>query len=299
MQAQAVAARPNILDFLELTKPRITLLVLLTTFTGMLLGAEGPLSLSLTLFALLGTGMAAASASTLNNYYDRDVDTLMERTRRRALPSGRVKPASALIIGIALSVLSFVVLAIFVNLLSALLALGANLYYVIVYTRYLKRTTLHCTVLGSLAGALPPVIGWAAVTNQIGLEALVLFGILFLWQPPHFWALALGRYEEYARARLPMLPVVRGEAAAKRQILLYSVALVPISLLLYPLGVTGPIYAGVATALGAGFVLIAALMNCKAGELWAKRLFLYSLFYLTSLFVILVLLKISDKLLGG
>lgn len=276
-------------DYPELTKPRITLLVLITTLTGMWLASRGQLPLSLTLFTLLGTGLAVASASTLNNYFDRDIDALMPRTQRRALPAGRVKPASALILGIALGVLSFGVLAILVNLLSAFLALGANLYYVAVYTRYLKRTTPHCTVLGGVSGALPPVIGWAAVTNQISLEALVLFGILFLWQPPHFWALALGRREEYGRAGLPMLPVVRGEVATKRQILLYSVALVPVSLLPYPLGLAGSIYAGAAVALGTGFVLLAAFVHNRAEAPWAKCLFLYSPFYLAALFLALVL----------
>jgi len=289
MQAQALVSRPIVLDFLELTKPRITLLVLITTLTGMWLASGGQLPLSLTLFTLLGTGLAVASASTLNNYFDRDVDALMWRTQRRALPAGRVKPDSALALGTALGVLAFVVLAIFVNLLSALLALGANLYYVAVYTCWLKRTTSHCTALGGVAGALPPVIGWTAVMNQIGLEALVLFGVLFLWQPPHFWALALGRRDEYAKAGLPMLPVVRGEAATKRQILFYSVALLPVSLLLYSLGLAGSIYAGVATVLGTGFVLLAAFVNSKTGERWAKRLFLYSLFYLAALFLALVL----------
>lgn len=292
MQAQALGTRRIALDFLELTKPRITLLVLITTLTGLWLAAEGRhggLPLHLALFTLLGTGLAVASASTLNNYFDRDVDALMPRTQRRTLPAGRVKPVSALILGAALGVLSFAVLTIFVNLLSALLALGANLYYVAVYTRWLKRTTPHCTVLGGVAGALPPMIGWAAVTNQISLEALVLFGILFLWQPPHFWALALGRREEYARAGLPMLPVVRGEVSTKRQILFYSVALVPVSLLLYPLGLAGLIYAGVAAALGGGFVLLAAFVHNRAQTPWAKRLFLYSLFYLAALFLVLVL----------
>lgn len=277
------------LDLLELTKPRITLLVLITTLTGMWLAAKGELPLPLTLFTLLGMGLAVASASTLNNYFDRDVDALMPRTQRRALPAGRVKPAWALILGAALGVLSFVVLAILVNLLSAVLALGANLYYIAIYTCWLKRTTPHCTVLGGAAGALPPVIGWAAVTNRISLEALVLFGILFIWQPPHFWALALGRRDEYARAGLPMLPVVRGEAATKRQILLYSIALVPISPLLYPLGLAGPIYAGVAVALSTGFILLAAFVQNRAETPWAKHLFFYSLFYLAALFLALVL----------
>ncbi len=179
MQAQAVATRPIALDLLELTKPRITLLVLITTLTGLWLATGGHLSPSLALLTLLGTALAVASASTFHNYFDRDVDALMPRTQRRALPAGRVKPASALILGAALCVISFAVLALFVSLLSAFLALGADLDSGAIYTCWLKRTTPHCTVLGGVAGAMPPMIGWAAVTNQINIEALVLFGILF------------------------------------------------------------------------------------------------------------------------
>lgn len=278
-------------DYLSLTKPRITLLVLLTTLAAMYLAARGALSWDLVFFTLLGTGLASASASVLNCYLDRDIDALMTRTQHRPLPAGRVRVESALAIGISWAALSFAILALFVNLLSALLALAAILSYVVLYTLWLKRTTPRCTELGGLAGALPPVIGWAAVTNHVGVEALVLFAMIFLWQPPHFWALALFRTDDYRRANLPMLPIVRGADVTKKALLRYTVALLPISTLLYyPLQIVGLAYLTVALLLGLGFLSL-AVMNLRtlASEREAKGLFFYSIAYLSLLFVAMVL----------
>ncbi|MBI1742558.1 protoheme IX farnesyltransferase [Candidatus Acetothermia bacterium] len=290
MEAVNTFNRQTFSDYLSLTKPRITLLVLLTTLAAMYLAAHGLPDLWLVFFTLLGTGLASASAAVLNCYIDRDIDTRMTRTRNRPLPAGRLKPESALIFGILLQVLSFIVLVLSVNWLAALLALAANVSYVGVYTLWLKRTTPRCTEIGGIAGALPPVIGWAAVTNHIGVEALILFALMFLWQPPHFWALALFRTEEFRQANLPMLPVVRGPAVTKNYILLYAAAMLLISLLLYPLKIVGFGYLIGATVLGLGFVALAMLnMKASSGDRQAKQLFFYSMAYLSLLFIAMVL----------
>ncbi len=291
MQAVTTAInRQAFSDYISLTKPRITLLVLLTTLAAMYLAAKGIPNFVLVFFTLLGTGLASASAAVLNCYIDRDIDTRMERTRNRPLPSSRLKPESALLFGILLQVLSFAILILKVNVLSALLALLANLSYVLVYTLWLKRTTPRCTEIGGIAGALPPMIGWTAVTNHIGLESVVLFAIMFLWQPPHFWALALFRTEEYRNANIPMLPVVQGARVTKNYIMGYSIVMLPVSLLLYSLNVVGLGYLVAATTLGLGFILLAATnMRSSATDRQAKQLFFYSMAYLTLLFVAMVL----------
>jgi protoheme IX farnesyltransferase len=290
MQAVTTAINRQIFsDYLSLTKPRITLLVLLTTLAAMYLAAKGLPDLALVFFTLLGTGLASASAAVLNCYIDREIDTRMERTRNRPLPAGRVKPEAALYFGIVLQILSFIALALYVNLLSALLALLANLSYVLVYTLWLKRTTPRCTEVGGIAGALPPMIGWVAVSNHIGLESLVLFAIMFLWQPPHFWALALFRTDEYRAAKIPMLPVVRGAGVTKNYIMGYSILMVLASLLLYLLNVVGLGYLVAATVIGLGFIVLAATnLRSSATDRQAKQLFFYSMAYLTILFVAMV-----------
>lgn len=289
MQVQALPLRQVLADYVNLTKPRITFLVLVTTLAGLWLGAHGVPSFALVFFTLLGTGMASASAAVLNNFIDRDLDAVMERTRQRPLPSGRLRPSEALLFGGSLSLISFVMLAIFVNLLSALLALLAILFYVGIYTAWLKRTTPLCTVVGGVAGALPPVIGWAAVTNQIELGAMVLFALLFLWQPPHFWALGLLRIDEYRRAGLPILPVIHGPNMTYRQILLYAALLLPVSLMLYPLGAVGWGYLVVASILGLGFVALAILVLVSPQrDRLTRSLFLYSTLYLAVLSVLML-----------
>lgn len=217
-------------------------------------GGRRTVPIDQTLLALLGIGLASAASCALNNYFDRDIDALMKRTQHRGLPSGRIKPREALWLGLGLNLLAFTVLLVGVNSISAWLALFTVLFYVVIYTLWLKRMSPLCTAIGGVAGALPPVIGWSAITGDIGVPALILFGILFLWQPPHFWALAVLRTEEYRQAGIPMLPVVRGEHITKRQMLLYTIALLPVSLLLYVQGWTGVFYLMVALA-GGGFYL--------------------------------------------
>jgi protoheme IX farnesyltransferase len=292
MQVQSLTGRRALADYLDLTKPGITLMVLFTTLAGLWLASRGIPPLGLTFFALLGTGLASAAAATFNNLLDRDLDATMERTRDRPLPAGRLRPAEALALGVSLTVASLTVLSALVNLLSAFLALLAIFAYVAIYTAWLKRSTPLGTVFGGVVGAIPPMIGWTAVTGQIDAGALVLFAILFLWQPPHFWALALLRTEEYRAAGLPMLPVVRGPEATWRQIVLYIAALLPVSLLLYPLGLVGLEYVLVAKGLGLGFLIRALRARAAPPERrapLARGLFLYSLLYLAGLTVAMLL----------
>ncbi len=288
--AKRTALRQAISDYLALTKPRITLLVLVTTAAAFWVAAKESFSLELFVITLVGTGLAAAAAGVLNCLIDRDVDALMARTQSRPLPSGRVSPRAALLFGTALTVGSFVVLGWGTNLLAAGLALFAILFYTLIYTRWLKRTSPLCTEVGGIAGALPPVIGWAAATGEIGAPALVLFGILFFWQPPHFWALALGRAEEYRAANLPILPVARGPNLTRRRSVLYTLALLPTSLLLFfPLGVAGGFYAAGAAALGMGLIYLAWKDWRSPSPAGGKRLFLYSMLYLALVFLLIVL----------
>jgi len=271
----------------QLTKPRILLLVLITTFSGMWIGVGGAPELSLAFYTLLGVGCAAASSSALNNLIDRQRDALMARTRKRALPSGKVKPEAALALGIMLGLASFTVLYLKVNLQTALIALWTICFYVLIYTLLLKPTTPASTVLGGIAGAMPPVMGLAAV-GEMGWAALVLFGILFLWQPPHFWALALFRCEEYRQAGFKILPVVEGVEKTRQQMWLYTLLLVPVSFAPWLLDLTGNWYLATAVILNALYVrwtwqFIRAEYSHKA----ARRLFFYSITYLTILFIVL------------
>ncbi len=286
MNATITAVRTQASDFFELCKPRITLLVLLTTFTGMWLAGGGSVSAELVIYTLIGTGLASASSGALNNYVDREVDKLMARTRTRALPSARLFPQQALWLGGLLSITSFATLFYLVNPLTAYLALGTTFFYVVIYTIWLKRSTPLCTEIGGVAGALPPVIGWAAVTNDISWQAMVMFIIMFIWQPPHFWALALLRAEEYKRANLPMLPVVSGMESTKFRMLLYTIILIPVSTTMFWLNLTGPIYLTAAIVLGAIYLLITIDFARKPiTHQSTKRLFGYSIIYLCGLFV--------------
>lgn len=272
-------------DYLALTKPRIVGLLLITTIPAMIMAHEGWPSGWLILLTLAGGTLSAAGANAINCYIDRDIDGMMARTRNRPLPDGRIEPQLALIFGIALGVAGFAVLAATVNFASALLATGALVFYVFVYTIWLKRTTTQNIVIGGAAGAMPPLIGWAAVTGGLDWPAAVLFGIVFFWTPPHFWAIALRYQTDYERASVPMLPVVSGAAETGRQMLLYSVALVATSLLLWPVAGTGWLYPVVALALGAGFISFAYRVWREPGDRTSKALFLYSLPYLALLFV--------------
>jgi protoheme IX farnesyltransferase len=262
-------------------------LLLATAAGGLVLGARGVPSAGLVVATLGGLALACGGASALNHVLDRDVDRFMRRTDRRPVAAGRIAPARALEFGIALSAVSFVVLASLVNVLAALLALFGNLFYVLVYTRWLKRSTPQNIVIGGAAGAVPPVVGWAAATGNLTLPALLLFLIVFFWTPPHFWALALLIRRDYEAARIPMLPVVRGEPATARAIVRYSVVLVAITLLPFAAQTVGAAYLGAAIVLGGVFLALALALQRRTTPVRARRLFSYSLAYLALLFVAL------------
>jgi len=276
-------------DYVTLTKPRIMVLLLLTAATGMFVGAGGVPAAGLLAATLGGLALACGGASALNHVLDRDIDAHMRRTDRRPVAAGRVAPARALEFGVALSALSFVVLASFVNVLAALLAVAGNLFYVVVYTRYLKRSTPQNIVIGGAAGAVPPLVGWAAATGNLTLPALFLFLIVFYWTPPHFWALALLIKRDYEAAQVPMLPVVKGEAETARSIVRYTLLLVAISLLPVFWNTVGWIYLGAALILGGGFIALALALRRETTPARAKRLFTFSLAYLALLFVAMAL----------
>ncbi|MEN3342985.1 MAG: heme o synthase [Actinomycetota bacterium] len=277
-------------DYVSLTKPRIMVLLLATGFCGMIAGARGWPGTATAAAAMAGLALACGGASALNHVLDRDIDPLMgPRTRRRPVASGRVAPSRALEFGLALSALSFVLLASAVNVLTAVLALVGNLFYVLVYTRWLKRTTPQNIVIGGAAGAVPPLVGWAAATGHVTVAALILFAIVFVWTPPHFWALALLIKDNYSAAKVPMLPVVRGERETARQIVLYSVGLVAVTLLPWAWGTAGLAYVAAALALGAVFVWLAERLRRDTSPRRAMLLFHYSLLYLALVFVALAL----------
>jgi heme o synthase len=277
-------------DYVTLTKPRIMSLLLVTGFCGMIVGARGWPGTQTALAGMAGLALACGGASALNHLLDRDIDPLMgERTKKRPVASGRVAPSRALEFGLALSAFSFVLLASTVNVLTAVLALVGNLFYVLVYTRWLKRSTPQNIVIGGAAGAVPPLVGWAAATNHVGVAALILFAIVFVWTPPHFWALALLIKDKYADAGVPMLPVVKGDRETARQIVLYSVGLVAVSLLPWAWGTVGLLYLASALALGSVFVWLAERLRRENTPRRAMVLFHYSLLYLALLFAAMAL----------
>jgi heme o synthase len=277
-------------DYLTLTKPRILSLLLLTGLCGMFVGARGVPPLWLLGTTMLGLALACAGASALNHLLDRDIDRLMgRRTTGRPVATGRIPPSHALEFGLSLSAFSFVVLASAVNVLTASLALVGNLFYVLVYTRWLKRSTPQNIVIGGAAGAVPPLVGWAAVTGNLTLPAFLLFLIVFLWTPPHFWALSLLLREHYAAARIPMLPVVRGVRATTGQILGYSLVLVVITAVPFLVGTLGIGYLASAIGLGVLLIWLALRLRQHATRRRAALLFHYSLVYLALLFVAMAL----------
>ena len=271
--------------YVALTKPNIIWLLLITTVPAMVVAERGWPSTWLVLATLVGGMLAAGGANAINQFADRDIDVKMQRTQRRPLPRGSVSPRRAALFGIALGVLAGLWLALTVNVVSALLALGALAFYVLVYTYYLKRSTVQNIVIGGAAGAAPPLIGWAAVTGGVSLEAVFLFLIVFYWTPPHFWALALVLADDYRAAGVPMLPVVRGEVETKRQILLYSVMLVALTVLFAGVAdLDGGIYLVAAIAGGAAFLWFAIRLYRTPGIARAMPLFKYSTSYLALLF---------------
>ena len=286
--------RASVRDYVTLTKPRIMTLLLLTGAAGMVVGARGLPAAGTFVVAMVGLALACGGASALNHVLDRDIDGLMPRTGGRPVARGRVAPARALEFGLALSAFSFVLLASLVNVLTAVLALVGNLFYVLVYTRWLKRSTPQNIVIGGAAGAVPPLVGWAAATGNLTVPALFLFLIVFFWTPPHFWALALLIKRDYEAARIPMLPVVRGDRETARQIVWYSVVLVAVTLLPFAWRTVGVVYLAAALLLGAAFLRLAWRLRAETTPARARALFRFSLVYLALLFVLMAL----DPILG-
>jgi protoheme IX farnesyltransferase len=290
--ATTTTARPAVVqllsDYLQLTKPKVQSLLLLTTITTMVVaGAETSASapsLGLIALTVLGGYLSAGGAGAVNHWYDRDIDVRMARTANRPVPSGRVSPAAALTFGCTLAVLSVVLLGTTVNWTAALLSFSGFVGYVGVYTIWLKRRTTHNIVIGGAAGAVPPLVGWAAVTGGVDWLAVYLFAIVFFWTPPHFWALSLLMKDEYAKVGIPMLPVVRGEAETRRQILLYSVLLYAVTQLPFCAGGLGTVYLVSSLVLGALFIGGGVLLLRRADRPTALKLYLFSLAYLALLF---------------
>jgi protoheme IX farnesyltransferase len=283
----AGGVRQVVADYVALTKPKVQSLLLLTTVCSMEIAGDP--SVGLIALTVVGGYLSAGGAGAVNHWYDRDIDAQMPRTANRPVPSGRVAPRAALIYGIALALLSFVLLTTTVNLLAACLALAGFLGYVFVYTMWLKRRTPQNIVIGGAAGAFPPLVGWAAVTGGLGGMPLYLFAIVFFWTPPHFWALSLLMKEEYKRVGVPMLPVVRGEDETRRQILLYAVLLWAITQLPFCAGGLGTIYLVSSLVLGALLIGGAVQLYRRADRTSALRLYLFSLLYLALLFGTMVL----------
>jgi protoheme IX farnesyltransferase len=282
MEAVLTGTRTVVADYFEMTKPKVQSLLLFTTVTTMYIA--GTPSLGRVALTCLGGALSAGGAGAINHALDRDIDAVMKRTADRPVASGRVSAQAAIVFGVLLGCASFALLALTVNPLAAVLAMSGLLGYVLVYTVWLKRSTPQNIVIGGAAGAVPPLVAWAAVTGGLGGLPLYLFAIVFFWTPPHFWSLSLLMKDEYARAGVPMLPVVRGEAETRRQILLYAVLLYAVSQLPFCAGGLGMIYLGASVALGAAFVYGAYRLLRKADRRTALRLYLFSLAYLALLF---------------
>lgn len=287
MSALVATAR----DYVALGKPRIVVLLLVTTAAAMVMAARGLPPLALVAWTLVAGALAAACAGTLNCVFDADIDAVMARTKGRPIPAGRISPQSAAIFAGLCGALSFAIFYWLVNPLAAWLSLAGNVYYVAIYTMWLKRLTPLNIVIGGAAGAVPPLVGWAAVTHAIGGPALGLFALIFLWTPPHFWSLALMTETDYAKARVPMLPNVCGEERTKREIIYYTLLLVAASLMLYPLHVMGAFYLAGASLLGAIFILD-ALRTWRGSTRAARVLFRYSLLYLALMCAVMVIDRI-------
>jgi heme o synthase len=287
--------RTAIADYFSLTKPIIMALLLMTTVGAMVVAGHGWPPPDLLFWTLVGGALASGGASALNQVIDRELDQHMARTARRPLAAGRIDTGGGLAFGLVLSLASFYVLTVFVNPLSAVLALFGNLYYVLGYSVLLKKSSVQNIVIGGGAGAVPPLVGWAAATGHIGLPALFLFALVFFWTPPHFWALALLKKNDYARAQVPMLPVIWGELETRRHIVLYTLLVVALSLLLTPARVAGMFYLLAALPLGAGFIFYAVLLLRRGGNKVAWQLYKYSSLYLALIFVALVI----DRFVSG
>jgi heme o synthase len=280
----------DVSDYLALMKPRVMSLVVFTALVGLVV-APGHVHPVIGFTAILCIAVGAGASAALNMWYDADVDALMSRTARRPIPAGRIQPGEALAFGVTLGTGAVVVLGLLVNWVAAALLAFTIFFYVVIYTAWLKRTTPQNIVIGGAAGAFPPMIGWAAATGSVSVEALLLFLVIFVWTPPHFWALSLYRADDYAKAGIPMLPVVAGPAETRRQIVLYSVLLLPVGASPWLLGYAGSVYGGVALTAGALMVALAWRVHGRtgaAGEQAAKHLFAFSILYLVVLFAALL-----------
>lgn len=300
LSADRSAAQPSaagVADYFALMKPRVMSLVVFTALVGLLV-APGHLHPVLAFTALLCIAVGAGAAGALNMWYEADIDAMMRRTARRPIPAGRVAPGEALGFGVTLAVGSVVMLGLAVNVLAAALLAFTIFFYVVIYTIWLKRSTPQNIVIGGAAGAFPPMIGWAAATGGVGVEAVLLFLIVFFWTPPHFWALALYRTDDYVRAKIPMLPVVAGPRETRKQILIYAALLAPVGTSPWLLGYAGRLFGVVAVAAGAAMVALALKLyrapSGDATELAARRLFAFSILYLALLFAVLL----ADSLFG-
>jgi protoheme IX farnesyltransferase len=286
---QAELGQASWRDYYALTKPRVVQLLVFTAVIGMFLATPGMVPWDVLVFGSLGIGFAAASGAAVNHVLDRRFDETMARTRRRPLPSGRINERDAMAFALALGLIGIAMLTLLVNTLTAVLTFFALIGYAVVYTVYLKRATPQNIVIGGAAGAAPPVLGWAAVQNEVSGYALLLFLIIFTWTPPHFWALAIARKSDYEKAEIPMLPVTHGEAITKSFVLYYTVLLVLVTLLPYLTGMSGPLYLFAAVLLGIGFLYYAVLLKRSDDNRIAMRTFHFSISYLVALFTFLLL----------
>ncbi|MGO1120246.1 heme o synthase [Rhodovibrionaceae bacterium A322] len=286
-QSQAEPRPQEVRDYIALLKPRVMSLVVFTGFAGLLV-APGEIHPFLAAVAILCIAIASGAAGAINMWYDRDIDAIMSRTQSRPLPQGRVEPSEALAFGIVLTLFSVVLMGLAVNWMAAFLLAFASLFYVLVYTMWLKRSTPQNIVIGGAAGAFPPMIGWAAVTGSVDLASVVLFALIFMWTPPHFWALALFRQGDYAKAKVPMLPVVAGKRHTKWQMLIYTLALLPIAVAPSFLGVAGVLYGISSLVVSLLFVICALRVLRSEDDKPAKQMFGFSILYLFLLFALLI-----------
>ena len=287
-----LAAQATLLEqskrYFELCKPKVVALIVFTAVVGMLLATPGMVPLDILIFGTLGIGLAASSGAAINHWVDQRIDAVMERTQNRPLAHGDLDSNNALIFAIGMGVVGIGMLVLMVNTLTAILTFFALIGYAVIYTMFLKRSTSQNIVLGGAAGAAPPVLGWAAVTGEVNTEALLLFLIIFIWTPPHFWALAIKRRDEYAKAGIPMLPVTHGVAFTKLHILLYTLMLLVVTIIPFMISMSGIIYLAGAIALGLGFLYHVVKLYRKDCDIQAMRTFGYSIFYLSALFAFLL-----------
>ncbi|MBU0655887.1 MAG: heme o synthase [Gammaproteobacteria bacterium] len=284
----AIDAGVNWKAYLGLCKLKVVSLIVFTTMVGMLLSTHDPVPLTTLFWGLLGIGLGASCGAAINHIVDQHIDAVMKRTEHRPLPQHQLSTAQALVFAVGLGVLSMFILGVMVNWLTAMLTLASMVGYAVIYTMYLKRSTPHNIVLGGAAGAAPPVLGWTAVTGELHTDALLLFLIIFIWTPPHFWPLAIKRREDYRKAGVPMLPVTHGVAFTKLNIVLYTLMLIAVTLMPFLTHMSGWLYLLAASALGAGFLYHTIVLYRSEGDQHAMKTFGYSIFYLSALFIALL-----------